>query len=204
MGGQKTDWGRSIPFEKVEGEVAIVGVGEADHSKASGRTAEEIGAQAIERAIEDAGLAPEEIDGVCFSGGMGARFDAKCFHEHFGTSHAMFESAQGGGMVWAATAPAARRTRRCAAARRASTSSTSSRSPGPQTGLQHGRRGRDRFHAAERIKRNLELPFGWFPQPVYFATIARRHMFEYGTRRRSSSARSRSAAAATRTSTPAR
>jgi acetyl-CoA acetyltransferase len=38
------------------------------------------------------------------------------------------------------------------------------------------------FHAAERFKRNLEIPFGWFPQPVYFATIARRHMFEYGTR----------------------
>ena len=38
------------------------------------------------------------------------------------------------------------------------------------------------FHAAERFKANLELPFGWFPQPVYFATIARRHMHEYGTR----------------------
>jgi acetyl-CoA acetyltransferase len=36
-------------------------------------------------------------------------------------------------------------------------------------------------HAAERFKQNLEVPFGWFPQPVYFATIARRHMAEYGT-----------------------
>jgi len=26
------------------------------------------------------------------------------------------------------------------------------------------------------------VPFGWFPQPVYFATIAQRHMHEYGTR----------------------
>lgn len=32
------------------------------------------------------------------------------------------------------------------------------------------------------MKANFELPFGWFPQPVYFATIARRHMWEYGTR----------------------
>jgi len=38
------------------------------------------------------------------------------------------------------------------------------------------------FHAEERFKANLELPFGWFPQPVYFANIARRHMFEYGTK----------------------
>src|SRR5262249_41854167 len=36
-------------------------------------------------------------------------------------------------------------------------------------------------HAAERFKQKLEVPFGWFPQPVYFATIARRHMHEYGT-----------------------
>jgi acetyl-CoA acetyltransferase len=37
------------------------------------------------------------------------------------------------------------------------------------------------MHAQERSKQNLEVPFGWFPQPVYFATIARRHMIEYGT-----------------------
>jgi acetyl-CoA acetyltransferase len=36
-------------------------------------------------------------------------------------------------------------------------------------------------HATELFKQNLEVPFGWFPQPVYFATIARRHMAEYGT-----------------------
>jgi acetyl-CoA acetyltransferase len=178
MGGQKTDWGRSIPFEKVEGEVAIVGVGEADHSKASGRTAKEIAAQAIERAIDDAGLKPEEIDGVCFSGGMGARFDAKCFHQHFGTSHAMFESSQGGGMVWAATAPAlAARALRSGEARNIinvfAVSWATDRDK--MTG------GPGQFHAAEQMKRNLEVPYGWFPQPVYFATIARRHMIEYGT-----------------------
>jgi acetyl-CoA acetyltransferase len=37
------------------------------------------------------------------------------------------------------------------------------------------------FHAHEPMKRQLEVPYGWFPQPVYFATIARRHMHEYGT-----------------------
>jgi acetyl-CoA acetyltransferase len=41
--------------------------------------------------------------------------------------------------------------------------------------------GPGQFHAEERYKANLELPFGWFPQPVYFATIARRHMIEFGT-----------------------
>src|SRR4051812_49644161 len=36
-------------------------------------------------------------------------------------------------------------------------------------------------HAAQSTKQNLEVPFGWFPQPVYFATIMRRHMVEFGT-----------------------
>ena len=36
-------------------------------------------------------------------------------------------------------------------------------------------------HAAQSAKQNLEVPFGWFPQPVYFATIMRRHMIEFGT-----------------------
>ena len=37
-------------------------------------------------------------------------------------------------------------------------------------------------HAAQTLKQNLEVPFGWFPQPVYFASIMRRHMIEFGTR----------------------
>ena len=36
-------------------------------------------------------------------------------------------------------------------------------------------------HAAQALKQNLEVPFGWFPQPIYFATIMRRHMLEFGT-----------------------
>ena len=36
-------------------------------------------------------------------------------------------------------------------------------------------------HASQSLKQNLEVPFGWFPQPVYFATIMRRHMLEFGT-----------------------
>ena len=41
--------------------------------------------------------------------------------------------------------------------------------------------GPGQVHAEDLCKQNLEVPFGWFPQPVYFATIARRHMYEFGT-----------------------
>jgi acetyl-CoA acetyltransferase len=173
------DWGSAAALDPVGGAVAIAGVGEADHSKASGRTAGEIAAQAIERALEDAGLEPAAIDGICFSGGMGAGFDAKAFHRHFGTDHEMFESPRGGGMTWAATAPAvAAEALRSGKARHVvnvfAVSWASDRTQ--MTG------GPGQFHAEEQYKRNLEVPFGWFPQPVYFASIARRHMLVFGTR----------------------
>ena len=41
------DWGAATPYDDVAGEVAIVGVGEADHSKASGRTSHDIAEQSI-------------------------------------------------------------------------------------------------------------------------------------------------------------
>jgi acetyl-CoA acetyltransferase len=173
------DWGVASELEDVAGEVAIVGVGEADHSRASGRSAREIAAQAVERAIADAGLTPAEVDGILYSAGMGEVFDEKAYRQHFGTRHEMWSSGRGGGMTFAATAPhAAALALRAGRARHVvnvfSVAWASERASMPG--------GPGKFHAEERFKANLELPFGWFPQPVYFATIARRHMHEYGTR----------------------
>ncbi len=179
MARRRTDWGRAVPLEIAAGEVAIAGVGEADHSKASGRSFTEISAQAIERALQDAGLAPEDVDGLCYSGGMGARFGADDFHAHFGTSHEIFESPRGGGMVWAATAPvvAAEAFRNGRARHMVNVFAVSWAT---DRGKMRG--GPGEFHAHEPFKKSFEVPFGWFPQPVYFATIARRHSFEYGTK----------------------
>ena len=52
------DWGDATAYDDVSGEIAVVGVGESDHSRASGRTSGQIAAQAVERALDDAGLAP--------------------------------------------------------------------------------------------------------------------------------------------------
>jgi acetyl-CoA acetyltransferase len=100
------------------------------------------------------------------------------FHRHFGTTHAVWTSEEGGAMVWAATCPvpAARALREKRAryivnvfavdwaSRRAAGTGT----PGD-------------YHASEPMKALFELPFGWYPQPVYMATQASRHMHEYGT-----------------------
>ncbi len=170
-------WGHASELEDVRGRVAIAGIGETAYTKASGRTAREIGAEAAERAIADAGLTPAEIDGITWSGAF-ADFDADAFREHFGTTHEMWTSPWGGGMAWAATAPyLAARAIAQGKARHvlnvfpvAWATQRSSMTGGP-----------GEVHAAQSLKQNLEVPFGWFPQPVYFATIMRRHMIEFGT-----------------------
>jgi acetyl-CoA acetyltransferase len=171
------DWGHGTELEDVRGEVAIAGIGETAYTKASGRTAREIGAEAAERAIADAGLRPADIDGITWSGAF-PDFDVAAFHEHFGTSHDMWTSPWGGGMAWAATAPylAAQAIREKEARHVlnvfpvAWATQRSSMTGGP-----------GEVHASQSSKQNLEVPFGWFPQPVYFATIMRRHMLEFGT-----------------------
>jgi acetyl-CoA acetyltransferase len=171
------DWGRAVELDDIRGDVAIVGIGETAYTKASGRTAREIGAQAVERAIADAGLEPDDIDGLTWSGAF-PDFDDRAFHEHFGTSHDLWTSPWGGGMSWAATAPyLAARAIKEGRARHvvnvfpvAWATQRSAMTGGP-----------GEVHASQALKQNLEVPFGWFPQPVYFATIMRRHMLEFGT-----------------------
>lgn len=174
---EPTDWGSASELDDIRGQVAIVGIGETAYTKASGRTAREIGAEAAERAIADAGLEPSDIDGLTWSGAFPG-LDAEAFHDHFGTSHDLWTSPWGGGMAWAATAPylAAQAIERREARHVlnvfpvAWATQRASMTGGP-----------GEVHAAQSAKQNLEVPFGWFPQPVYFATIMRRHMIEFGT-----------------------
>jgi acetyl-CoA acetyltransferase len=173
-----TDWVRLEPLDPMRGEVSIVGVGEAEHSKASGRDTTAIAAEAVERALDDAGLAPGDVDGIMWHPSFPGQLDDVSFRSHFGTSGPLWTSTEGGGMTWAATAPhaAAHAIRRGEASvivnafAVAWATQRSSMVGGPGA-----------THAEEHAKRQLEVPFGWFPQPVYFATIAQRHMHEFGT-----------------------
>jgi acetyl-CoA acetyltransferase len=175
---RRTDWGTAADYASIRGEVAIAGVGESEHSNASGRTSNEIALRAIEHALDDAGLRADQIDGFMTSPGVGDQLDVAAYHAHFGTDHDLWVSPKGGAMVWAATAPyAAAKALRARTARHIlNVFSVAWATQRPQM-----EGGPGKFHAEEQFKANLELPFGWFPQPVYFATIARRHMLEFGT-----------------------
>jgi len=171
-------WGKGTNFDDIAGQVAIVGIGESDYSGPSGRDSTSIAIQAVERAIKDAGLKPEDIDGVMYSGYLPEQMNADSFHQHFDTCQELWESDQGGGMVWAATAPyqAAEALRTGKAKYIVNSFAVDWASKRPvMTG------GPGAWHASELTKSELEMPFGWFPQPIYFATFASRHMHEYGT-----------------------
>jgi acetyl-CoA acetyltransferase len=172
------EWGFTSELDDISGQVAIAGIGEADHTKASGRTAIEVAGQAIERALADAGLEPDQVDGIMHVPSFTDVFTPDAFREYFGTKQEIWESDRGGGMVWAGTAPyeAAQALRDGRATYIVNTFAVAWAT---QRGSMVG--GPGQTHAQELFKQNLEVPFGWFPQPVYFATMAHRHMHEYGT-----------------------
>lgn len=175
--GPPDEWGYASDLADMSGEVAICGVGDSDVSKASGRTTKAIVGQAVERALDDAGLAPTDVDGLMYVG-MPEQFDVAAFHEHFGTSHDIWESRRGGGMTGAAVAPYY-----AAEALRAGKARFVLNTFGVAWATQRSDMtgGPGESHAQDLFKQNLEIPLGWFPQPVYFATIARRHMHDFGT-----------------------
>lgn len=170
-------WASLTPFEDVRGEVAIVGVGEAEHTPASGRDPVAMGLAAIEAALDDAGLKPDEVDGLMFAGRPG-QVGVEDYHRHFGTGHDMWSSPRGGSLTACAIAPY-----EAAQAIRAGQARTILNvfSIDWATQIKGGTGGPATFHLGEEMKASLEVPYGWIPQPAYFATIARRHMHEYGT-----------------------
>src|SRR4029453_14481134 len=99
-------WGAATRIEDVRGAVAIAGVGEADHTGASGRRALAVGAQAVERALADCGLTADDVDGIMYRSGIGPQLDEHAFRAHFGTERDLWVSHEGGAITWAATAPA--------------------------------------------------------------------------------------------------
>ena len=94
------DWGTPGDIEDVSGQVAIVGVGESDHTPASGRDSVEIAIDAVERALADAGLQPDDVDGLMWSGGLPGQLDEAAFRKHFfrdRVDRPLWTSTQGGG-----------------------------------------------------------------------------------------------------------
>jgi 3-oxoacyl-[acyl-carrier-protein] synthase III len=83
----KPAWGGVTPYSNINGEVAIVGIGECPHSANSGRDPVQMAIEAVTQALDDAGLRPDQVDGLMYNGYMQGQLDVAAFHKHFGTHH---------------------------------------------------------------------------------------------------------------------
>ena len=158
-------------------QVAISGVGEADHSKASGRSSVDIGAEAVARAIADAGLQPSTTSTASCTTTLAGPVRRGGLPPHFGTPTTCGSRASGAAPSTRAPHPPWPRAP-CTAARRPHRERVLDRL-GHRAPADDG--GPGQAHVHDPAKRNLEMPFGWFPQPIYFAAMARRHMHDFGT-----------------------
>ncbi len=75
----------------------IVGIGLSDYPKAPHLTAVQHHAQALQRALADAGLAKSAIDGYCAAGGMAASEDPVTMAEYLGIRHRFIDGTMVGG-----------------------------------------------------------------------------------------------------------
>ena len=165
-------------MEDIAGCVAIVGVGESEMSAASGRGSKDMSFAAIDAALADAALAPTDVDGIMVAGGLAGQITADDFRAHYGTSQEIWFSPDGGAFAQVATAPYD-----AWAAMRAGKARTIISVLGIDWASQSkaGTGGPADYHREHAIKADGEAVFGFIPQPVYFAHIARRHMEEFGT-----------------------
>ncbi|MBI5089081.1 MAG: hypothetical protein HZB15_09565 [Actinobacteria bacterium] len=170
-------WGQAVRLDDLGGSVAIAGIGETAYTGPSGRTGLGLAIEAAERAIADAGLTPGDIDGLTWSAAEPA-LDEAAFRHHFGHRGELFTSALGGGMTGAAMAPYIA-AQAIAEGRATHVLNTYAVAWATERASMTGGPGEGHLTFPDKV--NLEVPFGFFPQPVYFAAIARRHMIDFGT-----------------------
>ncbi|MBV1918097.1 MAG: hypothetical protein KUG65_08570 [Sphingomonadaceae bacterium] len=166
-------------MEDIKGKVAIVGIGEAELSAASGRSLDDMTFTAIDAALADAGLAPDQVDGLMFSGQSAGQVTVERFRAHYGLKQDIWGSGRGGAFSFPAIAAY-----EAHAAIASGEASVILNVFGTNWASQHAadEGGPATAHLAEQMKANAEVVFGFIPQPVYFAHVARHHFEHYGTR----------------------
>ncbi len=155
-------------------KVAIVGVAESDFGTVPDKTVHELHAQAAVRAVEDAGIDREEIDGL-FSCGGADGLHVLQLSEYLGIHPRFLDSTQVGGSSWETFIEHA------VLALEAGRCSTALLVYGSTAKSDVARRLRSADAAfSPRGPNQYEAPFG--PTLISkYALVARRHMYQYGT-----------------------
>lgn len=156
-------------------KAAIVGIGETEYSKDSGRTELALACEAIKKAVDDAGLGIGDIDGL-------VRYDMDSVDEVALTSHLglknlrwMSHTGYGGTGGNAVVVHAA-----AAIAAGVADTVVCYRALNERSGARYGR---GETWMRERVSgfKQFEMPWGMLTPAHMFGQFARRHMIQYGT-----------------------
>jgi acetyl-CoA acetyltransferase len=153
------------------GRIAIVGVGNTRWERSSGRRLLALQTEAARAALADAGLEAADVDGLIMPSASYEELHA--FARGLGVRRQYHHSTAGHGGAGVVAAPL-----HAALALDADLASTVVCVMGVDWGTK--RRGDvGRPHAEMPNKASFEIPFGWYPQVVHFAGMARRYMHLY-------------------------
>jgi acetyl-CoA acetyltransferase len=154
-----------------EPRMAIVGIGASDYARTVDSDASALAVTAVANACRDAGVSPADLDGL-FSESKIMPDVVADLRAAFGLSPTV-QSAHIG-LIGSGSVAAAILARAVAMTGGGSLfacvfalSLSSVGGPGA-------------YHESDPYKANLELPFGFYPQPVYMACMARRYFMKYG------------------------
>ncbi|MCS6947820.1 MAG: thiolase family protein [Steroidobacteraceae bacterium] len=152
--------------------LAIVGVGETEFRRRHELGLSALVVEAARRAIADSGLSAREIDGIVVPVGMPPideiALGAGLAHRRYSAINAYTPGAGPvAALIEARAAILAGRARAVLVPYGIRTSIPG----GPYA-----------YHAADPLKADLEMPVGFYGQPIYFAAIAQRYAYEFGLR----------------------
>lgn len=162
-------------YEGLRDKAAVVGVGETEYSKRSGKTELALACEAIRAAVRDAGLAVDDIDGL-------VRFDMDAVDEVALTSHLglknlgwMSQTGYGGTGGNAVVVHAA-----AAIAAGLANVVVCYRSLNERSGVRYGQASTWMSDDVAGFEA-FQMPWGMLTPAHQFGQFARRHMIEYGT-----------------------
>ena len=156
-------------------KAAIVGIGETEYSRNSGMSDVALLLQASVRAIEDAGLTPKDIDGIVLGY---TNVVAENLMTNFGTKDMAYSASV---HLGGASAVASLQSAAMAAATGVATNILCVAGWNGYSELRISSGMEDQPQLAISQLRSFEEPYGVFVPAQWYAPMARRHMYEYGT-----------------------
>lgn len=167
----------------IKDKCAIVGIGQTEFSRNSGRSELRMALEAITQALDDAGLTPKDVDGI-MRFGMDAAGDEAWIATNLGVPNMTFWgiAGQGGssgcGLIAHAASAIVAGQANCVVCFR-SLNGYSAERYGTAVGQKAGQVGIG--SGWEPIHEAFAMPFGLVSPAQSYAMMARRHMHEYGT-----------------------